>query len=240
MGCDEVDIRDNRYHQVVHMGTSAKGAEQYYTIEHHTTRLEGLEEARERDTKAAEAWIGHPYVDIIDNKMDFESKINRLISCVAAKMGIDIGDRLNVNAKKVKFAVTGPLPKDSAFPNFRDFEVVHHYLQTASRTASRQILVHPHHPQTDGRSGDRGEDPAHPSRLLPLGGSGGPASLDDQQDPPVLHVQQPIFPTGYLQGALPSKVPRVDSSGNLHHPFQRRVPRQTAKVPRGGPGGHRR
>ena len=66
---------------------------------------------------------GHPYVDIIDNKMDFESKINRLISCVAAKMGIDIGDRLNVNAKKVKFAVTGPLPKDSAFPNFRDFEV---------------------------------------------------------------------------------------------------------------------
>merc|ERR1712210_323356 len=70
--CDEVDIRDNRYHQVVHMVTSAKGAEQYYTIEHHTTRLEGLEEARERDTKAAEAWIGHPYVDIIDNKMDFE------------------------------------------------------------------------------------------------------------------------------------------------------------------------
>merc|ERR1711899_276818 len=98
--CDEVDIRDNRYHQVVHMVTSAKGAEQYYTIE-------------------------HPYVDIIDNKMDFESKINRLISCVAAKMGIDIGDRLNVNAKKVKFAVTGPLPKDSAFPNFRAFEVVH-------------------------------------------------------------------------------------------------------------------
>jgi hypothetical protein len=105
------------------MVTSAKGAEQYYTIEHHSTRLEGLDEARERDTKAAEAWIGHPYVDIIDNKMDFESKINRLISCVAAKMGIDIGDRLNVNAKKVKFAITGPLPKDSVFPNFRDFEV---------------------------------------------------------------------------------------------------------------------
>ena len=120
------------------MVTSAKGAEQYYTIVHHSTRLEGLDEARERDTKAAEAWIGlltnfvhllsfhfsgHPYVDIIDNKMDFESKINRLISCVAAKMGIDIGDRLNVNAKKVKFAVTGPLPKDSLFPNFRDFEV---------------------------------------------------------------------------------------------------------------------
>lgn len=138
--CDEVDIRDNRYHQVVHMVTSAKGAEQYYTIEHHSTRLEGLEEARDRDTKAAEAWIGHPYVDIIDNdNQNFESKIHRLISCVAAKMGIDIGDRLSANAKKVKFAINGPLPKDSAFPNYRDFEVAHHYLQTASRTMQSRL-----------------------------------------------------------------------------------------------------
>ena len=49
------------------MVTSAKGAEQFYSIEDHATRKEGLEEARERDTRAAEAWIGHPYVDIIDN-----------------------------------------------------------------------------------------------------------------------------------------------------------------------------
>ena len=125
---------------------------------------------------------GHPYVDIIDNKMDFESKINRLISCVAAKMGIDIGDRLNVNAKKVKFAVTGPLPKDSAFPNFRDFEVrkdpkcdisrskpIHPFSggpplpadckqddaePVKEEREARQILVHPHHPQT-------GENPLH-------------------------------------------------------------------------------
>ena len=30
-------------------------------------RTEGLDEARWKDTQAAEAWIGHPYVDIIDN-----------------------------------------------------------------------------------------------------------------------------------------------------------------------------
>ena len=29
--------------------------------------MENLEEARRRDTRAAEAWIGHPYVDVIDN-----------------------------------------------------------------------------------------------------------------------------------------------------------------------------
>lgn len=137
--CDEVDIRDNRYHQVVHMVTSAKGAEQFYSIEDHATRKEGLDEARERDTRAAEAWIGHPYVDIIDNSSDFETKINRLVSCVAVKMGIDIGDRLKVNARKVKFVVNTPLPKDSLFPSFRDFEVVHHYLQTASRTMQSRL-----------------------------------------------------------------------------------------------------
>ena len=49
------------------MVTSAKGAEQFYSIEDHATRKEGLDEARDRDTRAAEAWIGHPYVDIIDN-----------------------------------------------------------------------------------------------------------------------------------------------------------------------------
>merc|ERR1712059_248504 len=93
------------------------------------------------DTNAAEAWIGHPYVDIIDNKSDFESKINRLISCVAVKMGIDIGDRLNVNAKKVKFAINGPLPKDTAFPNFRDFEVTHHYLQLSDQEDPLHLMV---------------------------------------------------------------------------------------------------
>merc|ERR1719411_2520751 len=94
-----------------------------------------------------------------------------------------------------------------------------------------EVFVHPHHPETDGRSSDRGEDPPHPPRLLSLGRSGGPAPSDHQQDPAVFHVQQPVFPAGHLQGALPPKVPRADTSGDLHHTLQRGVQRQTAKVP---------
>lgn len=75
------------------MVTAAKGAEQFYTVEHHAARSEGLEEARERDTRAAEAWVGHPYVDIVDNSSDFETKINNLITRVAWSMGLDVGDR---------------------------------------------------------------------------------------------------------------------------------------------------
>ena len=71
-----------------------------------------------------QAWVGHPYVDIVDNLSDFESKIRSLISKVAWSIGIDIGDRLTTGARKLKFVVNGPLPSEKAFPEgFRDFEV---------------------------------------------------------------------------------------------------------------------
>ena len=37
--------------QVIHMVTSAKGAEEFYTVDDNAARSEGLEEARMRDTK---------------------------------------------------------------------------------------------------------------------------------------------------------------------------------------------
>merc|ERR1712062_432894 len=92
---NEVDIRDNRYNQVIHMVTAANVKEDFYTIEDHSCRSEGLQEARERDVKAAEAWVGHPNVQIVDNRGDdFESKIKYLILKVAWAVGIDVGDSL--------------------------------------------------------------------------------------------------------------------------------------------------
>ena len=35
---DEVDIRDNRYHQVIHLVTAAKGAEEHYTRSNNNAR----------------------------------------------------------------------------------------------------------------------------------------------------------------------------------------------------------
>lgn len=139
LSLDEVEIRDNRYNQVIHMVSAAKGAESFYSIDDHASRSEGLEQARIRDTRAAEAWVGHPYVDIVDNSSDFESKINQLIYKVAWSIGIDVGDRLRSGAKKVKFVVNGPLPSDHTFPSFRDFEVSHHYLQTPSKMLQSRL-----------------------------------------------------------------------------------------------------
>lgn len=86
--------------------------------------------ARELDYNAAAAWVGHPYFDVIDNSTDFEGKMRRMIGVVCQKVGIDTGDRLLTNSKKLKFLVTGPLPDDSVFESFQDFEVVHNYLQS--------------------------------------------------------------------------------------------------------------
>merc|ERR1711997_650299 len=80
-----------------------------------------------------EAWRDHPYVDIIDNRADFDSKMNRLVDVVVRRIGIDVGDRFSANARKVKFVING-LPEDSDFPvKFTDFQVVHHYLHSAQK-----------------------------------------------------------------------------------------------------------
>ncbi|XP_065077757.1 TRPL translocation defect protein 14-like isoform X2 [Ochlerotatus camptorhynchus] len=127
---NSVELRDNRYNQIVHMVSAANGAEAFYSTEDHACRSEGVGLARELDYKSAAAWIGHPYFDVIDNSTDFDSKMNRMIECVCQKLGIDTGDRLLTTSKKVKFLVS-ELPPNSAFPAFQDFDVVHHYLQSA-------------------------------------------------------------------------------------------------------------
>lgn len=69
---------------------------------------------------------------MIDNSTDFEGKMRRMIGSVCQKMGIDTGDRLLKNSRKLKFLVKGPLPEERLFPRFQDFEVVHTYLHSNS------------------------------------------------------------------------------------------------------------
>lgn len=55
-----------------------------------------------------------------------------MVQSVCQKLGIDTGDRLATNSRKRKFLVRWPLPDDSVFPPFQDFDVVHNYLQTST------------------------------------------------------------------------------------------------------------
>nr|KAG5698394.1 hypothetical protein BaRGS_006589 [Batillaria attramentaria] len=79
-GWHEVDLRDNRYNQIIHMVSAANGAEAFYTLHGHKTRHEGLDDARELDAITANA--------------------------VCTRVGIDPGDRLAPNSIKRKFLVS--------------------------------------------------------------------------------------------------------------------------------------
>lgn len=130
-GLNAVELRDNRYDQVVHLVTAANGAEDFYNTEDNPMRKEGLDLARQRDQATGEAWIGHPYLEIIDNSTDFDTKLKRLIMAVCLKVDIDVGDRLAKKSKKVKFLVA-KIPSDVMFPSYQDFHVVHEYLISAN------------------------------------------------------------------------------------------------------------
>ncbi|RUS69761.1 hypothetical protein EGW08_022475, partial [Elysia chlorotica] len=135
---NDVDLRDNRYNQVIHMVSASKGAEAFYTCDGHKTRKENFETARKIDTITADAWVGHPYYDVIDNSTDFEGKISRMIAAVCVRVGIDLGDRLAPNSVKRKFLVSG-MADDEQFPHYQEFHVVHDYLVTPSRKMQARL-----------------------------------------------------------------------------------------------------
>ena len=40
------------------------------------------------DNKAAQAWVGHPYFDVVDNSSDFEAKVCRMIQVIIERLGL--------------------------------------------------------------------------------------------------------------------------------------------------------
>lgn len=61
------------------------------------------------------------------------------LKVICQKVGVDPGDRLSNNTRKRKWLIKLPLPNDSVFPPFQDFEVVHHYLQMRSKEFQARV-----------------------------------------------------------------------------------------------------
>lgn len=51
---NEVELRDRRYDQVIHLMSAAKGAVEFYTCEGHGTRSEGIQLASHLDDMVAQ------------------------------------------------------------------------------------------------------------------------------------------------------------------------------------------
>jgi len=92
-------------------------------------RSEGVKEALEMDMSTRSAWVGHPYVDVVDNSdvKKFDDKILKLISVVCDRVGLAYQDRLDKGSKKRKWLV---LAYDfDRFPKYEKFQVAHDYLR---------------------------------------------------------------------------------------------------------------
>jgi len=92
-GCDsDVPLREGRYNAVLHLVTSAKGAEKFYSLANNGTRSETAEEARSQDEKTQRAWMGHPRLYVFDNisVQNFEAKLRRVVDTVAKIVGLPL------------------------------------------------------------------------------------------------------------------------------------------------------
>ncbi len=83
VGTSTAELRA-RYDAVLHLVSAADGAEQFYTTSNNASRNEaadekGLQIARMLDKKVIDAWTGHPHLRVINNHVDFDKKLNRVL-----------------------------------------------------------------------------------------------------------------------------------------------------------------
>ena len=90
----------NRYKMVIHLTTTAIGAEELYTLKNNHARSESIEEAIELDKKTEQAWLGHPNRVVIDNSTGFDIKMLRALQALAK--GIDMPKPTEIE-RKFKF-----------------------------------------------------------------------------------------------------------------------------------------
>lgn len=86
LGVTQIHLRDFRYDAVVHLVTSARGAEHSYS-----SARAGLsiEEARKIDKNLQAAYTGHPKFSIIGNCESFEEKMQKMTEIVFRALNIE-------------------------------------------------------------------------------------------------------------------------------------------------------
>ncbi len=88
IGFEEPQLREHRYHAIIHLVTAAIGAEHSYGTHSNAVRFETIEEARGVDERLRHAWQGHPKLQVIDNSTDFHGKLHRVHSAVCEVVGL--------------------------------------------------------------------------------------------------------------------------------------------------------
>lgn len=99
-----VELRDNRYNQVIHLTTAAKGAEEFYTTDEHVVRDEGPELARELDDKTAQVGNLSPHSQ--QTFVDCFLALCSLIESSRCDIAVDICCRLGLDTPTMTSSIT--------------------------------------------------------------------------------------------------------------------------------------
>ncbi|MBR6322123.1 MAG: AAA family ATPase [Lachnospiraceae bacterium] len=125
LGTGEIELRDN-YDAVFHLVTAAKGAEEFYTTANNAARTETVEEAAALDDKLIAAWTGHPHLRVIDNSVNFEGKLKRLITEISSFLGepepLEIERKFLIEYPDIRWL--------ESIPNCQRIEIIQTYLKS--------------------------------------------------------------------------------------------------------------
>ena len=124
LGLKEAEERDS-YDAIFHLVTTAKGAEEAYTLSNNNARKESLEEARELDDRIISCWTGHPHLRVIDNSTDFEKKLERLLKEIA----LTLGEPEPYEIERKYLIYYPDINKLESMPNCKKIDIVQTYLK---------------------------------------------------------------------------------------------------------------
>lgn len=134
LGGSEIFFRDT-YDAVFHLVTAAQGAVNFYTLSNNHARTETPEQAIAMDRKLISCWTGHPYLRIIDNSTDFNTKMKRLVNDITNFLG-----EPEPYEVERKFLIAMPdLKKLEQMSNCSKVEIMQTYLLTSDENVELRV-----------------------------------------------------------------------------------------------------
>ncbi len=96
---------------MIHLVTTAVGAENHYTKANNAARRETPTQAAELDSKVLQAYIGHCRLAIVDNRTDFGQKMDRTLQHVFDLVGVESEKRIIYK----RFQIKNDAPKHHSY-----------------------------------------------------------------------------------------------------------------------------
>lgn len=133
----------SHYDAVFHLVTAADGAEDFYQwndptkddVGNNAARSESPEEARIKDKKTLNSWIGHPYLRVFDNSTNFDGKIKRVVEEVFSLLGEPVPKEI-----ERKFLIKKPTLKEiESLGYVSKTNIIQTYLKSNNSKIERRV-----------------------------------------------------------------------------------------------------